>query len=122
MQFWVQYDVLHPTQPPCELFFKMFINGRHITSWGINPLMRASGTVKRAFYEPGERWHYTDGGRALKREGIESRYFHFVPGPETKSVAEDGGLIEVYAFRASARKKRAVLLDQYRSQERYRIA
>ncbi len=100
----------------------MFINGRHITSWGIDPALKPSGSVVRAFYEPSDRWHHNDAKAVLKRDGIEARYFHFVPGPEKPSVTEDGGLIEILAFRASAKKRRAMLLDQFRTQETYGIA
>jgi hypothetical protein len=98
------------------------MNGRVTISWGIDPVIKTSGSVMRALYEPGDRWHYQDNGVTLKRDGVETRYFHFVPGPEKTSVAEDGGLIEVQVFRAKGKKRRAARLDQYRSQEIYGIA
>ena len=72
--------------------------------------------------KPGDRWHYRDNGVTLKRDGIESRYFHFSPGPEAASVAEDGGLIEIQVFRAKGRRGRAAKLDEFRGQDKYGIA
>ncbi|KAF7558579.1 hypothetical protein G7046_g5581 [Stylonectria norvegica] len=116
-QFWVQYSLNRLPEPPCHLYFKLLMNGRSITSWGINPALQTSGTVTRALYEPCDRWHYKEDGIVLKREGIESRHFYFLPAAVGASVAEDGGLIEVQAFRARGRKRRAPVLLQHRSQE-----
>jgi len=46
----------------------------------------------------------------------------FLPGEENKSIAEDGGLIEVQAFRAQGRRARSARLEQFRYQENYSIA
>lgn len=97
------------------------MNGHLITSWGIHsdneisglPRRAISGTVVRALYEPGERWH--------EAVGIETRYFYFMPGLDKKSAAEDGGLIEVQVFRSKGRKRRAPKMTEFRNQERYGI-
>lgn len=98
------------------------MNGRHITSWGINPRVKNKGQVEKALYEPSDRWDHKDNGIVMKHNGIEARYFYFVVGQQETSVAEDGGLIEVQVFRAMGRKRRAAKLDQYRHQEQYGIA
>lgn len=98
------------------------MNGRHITSWGINPKVKDKGLVEKALYEPSDRWDHKEDGTTMKPEGIEARYFHFMGGEQEKSVAEDGGLIEVQVFRAKGRKRRAAKLDQYRHQDKYGIA
>lgn len=122
-QFWINYCVEREPDPPGHLyFFKLYMNGRHITSWGINPRKKSNGQVEKALYEPSERWDYEDDGTVMKQSGIEARYFHFVGGHPEKSVAEDGGLIELRVFRAKGRKRRAARLDQYRHQEKYGIA
>jgi hypothetical protein len=98
------------------------MNGRHITSWGINPKVKDKGRVEKALYEPSDRWNHEEEGTTMKPEGIEARYFHFIRDEHEKSVAEDGGLIEVMVFRARSRKRRAAKLNQYRHQDRYGIA
>ncbi|KAI0124344.1 hypothetical protein BJ170DRAFT_674239 [Xylariales sp. AK1849] len=123
-QFWLKYNVIRSPNPAAYLYFKMLMNGRLITSWGVltddekndPPQRQISGTVVRALYEPGERW------RNRGMVGIETRYFHFMPGLEKRSVAEDGGLIEVQVFRSKGRRRRAPNMAEFRHQERYGIA
>ncbi|KPM38099.1 hypothetical protein AK830_g8463 [Neonectria ditissima] len=121
-QFGVHYSVTRIPEPPCHLYFKIFLNGRNITSWGINPVVQASGSVTRALFEPDDRWHYKEDGVVHRREGIEARCLYFLPPSSSTSVADDGGLIEVQAFRSKGRKRRAPMLGQHRGQELYGIA
>lgn len=107
--------------PPSHLFFKLHMNGRHITSWGINPKIKTKGRVEKALYEPCSRWNQEENGLVFKQEGIEARYFYFVSDQQQTSVADDGGLIEVHVFRAKGRKRRAAKLDQYRQLDKYGI-
>lgn len=120
-QFCINYVVKEEPCPPCHLFFKLYMNGRHITSWGINPRIKTAGRAEKALYEPSQRWNQEENGVVFKQEGIEARYFHFVSSQPEQSVAEDGGVIEVQVFRAKGRKRRAAKLDQYRHQEKYGI-
>ncbi|KAL7959183.1 hypothetical protein V8C34DRAFT_313505 [Trichoderma compactum] len=119
-QFWVQYSIHRHPEPPCYLFFKLFMNGRNITSCGIKP-GTASGTITRALFEPSDRWHLKQDGMLLKRSGIESRSFCFCPGPDAIAAADDGGLIEVQVFRAKSRRRSTPQLTVHRDQERYGI-
>ncbi|KAM5356361.1 hypothetical protein ACJ41O_003007 [Fusarium nematophilum] len=121
-QFGVHYSLTRMPEPPCHVYFKIFMNGRNVTNCGTNPALQASGSITRALCEPSERWHYKENGMIHKREGIESRCFYFLPNSSKTSVAEDGGLIEVQAFRAQGRKRRAPILGKHRDQESYGIA
>ncbi|KAI0598121.1 hypothetical protein F4775DRAFT_556583 [Biscogniauxia sp. FL1348] len=121
-QFWLRYSVNQSPPPSRCIFFKMYMNGRHIVSWGVDTNNRTSGSVTRALYEPGDRWGDTAAGLQVGTVGIETRYFHFMLGLDKKSVAEDGGLIEVHIFRCRGRKRVAAKLDAYRNQEKYGIA
>ncbi|KAI1864911.1 uncharacterized protein JN550_008731 [Neoarthrinium moseri] len=129
-QFWLKYNVLRVPPSAAHLYFKMFTNGRLITSWGI-PTHSADGglcqqpvssTVVKALYEPGQRWYNQGTGSEGRAVGIETRYFHFMNGLDKRSVAEDGGLIEIQVFRSSGRKRRAPRLPEFRNQEQYGIA
>ncbi|KAH6603355.1 hypothetical protein Trco_008130 [Trichoderma cornu-damae] len=119
-QFWVQYSVHRAPEPPCYLFFKLFINGRNITSCGIKP-GTASGVITRALFEPSDKWHLKQNGKLLKISGIESRSFCFSPGPDAIAAADDGGLIEIQVFRAKSRRRSTPQLAPHRDQERYGI-
>ncbi|KAF4980826.1 hypothetical protein FZEAL_3256 [Fusarium zealandicum] len=121
-QFGVHYSVAQMPEPPCHLYFKIFMNGRNITNCGTNPAVHASGSITRALCEPSDRWHYKEHGMVHKRDGIEARGFYFLPISKKTSVADDGGLIEVQVFRAKGRKRRAPILPKHRNQEPYGIA
>ena len=97
------------------------MNGRHISSWGINANTRSTGIVVRALYKPDDKWRDAGASNSAGYPGIETRYFHFMPGLDKKSIAEDGGAIEVQVFRCKGRKRIALELDAYRNQERYGI-
>ncbi|KAJ4425238.1 hypothetical protein N0V82_000048 [Gnomoniopsis sp. IMI 355080] len=120
-QFWINYVVENEPSPPSHLFFKLHMNGRYITSWGINPKVKSQGRVEKALYEPCDRWDQEENGVVFKQEGIEARYFYFMSDQQQLSVADDGGLIEVHVFRAKGRKRRAAKLDQYRQLDKYGI-
>ncbi|KAI0415403.1 hypothetical protein F5X98DRAFT_388887 [Xylaria grammica] len=120
-QFWLRYLINQSPPPSRCIFFKMTMNGRHISSWGINTNKRSSGIVVRALYRPEDKQGDACGHKDAGFPGIETRYFHFMPGLDKKSVAEDGGIIEVQVFRCKGRKRIALELDAYRNQERYGI-
>ncbi|KAI0532964.1 hypothetical protein GGR58DRAFT_139982 [Xylaria digitata] len=121
-QFWLRYLINQSPPPSRCIFFKMTMNGRHISSWGTNTSTRTAGIVVRALYRPEDKWGDTCDHNDARYPGIETRYFHFMPGLDKKSIAEDGGIIEVQVFRCKGRKRIALELDTYRSQERYGIA
>ncbi|KAH8887358.1 hypothetical protein GQ53DRAFT_784319 [Thozetella sp. PMI_491] len=113
--FVINYEVIQMPQAPCKfLFFKLYMNSRQIASWGIDPKLQRVGCVAKSLWAPSNAY----GGQV----GIESRNFLFLPGQENKSVADDGGLIEVQVFRARDKSARAPRLDQFRHQDKYGIA
>jgi hypothetical protein len=121
-QFWLRYLINQSPPPSRCIFFKMAMNGRHIASWGINTNIRSTGSVVRALYQPADKWGCPFNQDETDCPGIETRYFHFTPGLEKRSIADDGGLIEVQVFRCKGRKRIATKLDAYRNQELYGIA
>lgn len=98
------------------------MNGRHVVSWGVDTTQRSKGSVARALYNPRMSRETNPDSEERPVTGIESRYFHFVPGQESKSAAKDGGLIEVRVFRCKERRRTAATLEHYRDQEQYGIA
>jgi hypothetical protein len=102
-------------------YFKLFMNGRHITSWGINARKSPSGNVMRALFDPSERWNYKDNGTVYKNNGTEARPFFFNREVDGCSAASDGGLIEVLVFRATGRRRRLASLEEFKNQEQYGI-
>ncbi|RYP47077.1 hypothetical protein DL768_006804 [Monosporascus sp. mg162] len=121
-QFWLRYAITQRPPPSKYIYFKIFMNGHQVSSWGINTTHNVRGSLSRALYKPGGRWKDKYGDIDTSQVGIEARYFNFMLGQDKKSVAEDGGTVEVHVYRANARRPIAPRLDEYRSQERYGIA
>ncbi|KAK4219213.1 hypothetical protein QBC37DRAFT_461735 [Rhypophila decipiens] len=96
------------------MFFKLYINGRGILSWGIEPVLGKTRQVVRSIWAPG--------GHLAYQAGLEERNFVFLPGQENKSAAEDGGLIEIQAFRAKGRSAKAPKVEEFRHPQAYGIA
>ncbi|KAK3986297.1 hypothetical protein QBC44DRAFT_384148 [Cladorrhinum sp. PSN332] len=114
-RFAVSYTVNTIPPAPCKfIFFRLYINSRPIAAWGVDLAARTRGKVVKSLWAPGAR--YND------QVGFEGRNFVFLPGEEKKSVAEEGGLIEVHAFRAKERRARSARLEEFRYQENYSIA
>ncbi|CAJ2507977.1 Uu.00g091630.m01.CDS01 [Anthostomella pinea] len=123
-QFYLRYQI-HQSPPPSRcIFFKMIMNGRPITSWGLDTKSATTGAVHKSLCEVGERWMESLGGDVdVGAAGLETRYFHFMLGIDKKSsVGEDGGLIEVQVFRSAGRKRTATKPEVWASQERHGIA
>lgn len=113
IRFWIQYSIVQVPTAPCQLYFKLFSNGRHVTSWGVDPARTTTGTVAKGLYEPDESQHYRDeDGDVLKPEGVESRLFYFADSLTNSSPAQDGGMLEVQIFRAKGRRRCAPRLQQ----------
>ncbi|KAK0635180.1 hypothetical protein B0T17DRAFT_33342 [Bombardia bombarda] len=111
--FAIKYSITSPMS--CKfIFFKLYVNGRPIAAWGIDPVIIPRGKVVKSLWAPCSRYN--------QQVGFEGRNLVFLPGQEKKSVAEDGGLIEVRAFRAKERKARVPRLDEFRNQTNYGIA
>ncbi|RYP62953.1 hypothetical protein DL770_009494 [Monosporascus sp. CRB-9-2] len=121
-QFWLRYAITQWPPPSKYIYFKIFMNGHQVSSWGINTTHNVTGSLSRALYKPGDRWKDKYGDIDTSQVGIEARYFNFMIGQDKKSAAEDGGTVEVHVYRANARRPVAPKLDEYRSQERYGIA
>ncbi|KAK4104770.1 hypothetical protein N658DRAFT_419220 [Parathielavia hyrcaniae] len=99
---------------PCKyIFFRLYINARPVAAWGIDPSARPKGRVVKSLWAP--RAQYQD------QIGFEGRNFVFLPDQPHKSVAEDGGHIEIQVFRAQERRARAPRVDEFRFQENYAV-
>ncbi|KAK3945137.1 hypothetical protein QBC46DRAFT_303903 [Diplogelasinospora grovesii] len=113
--FSVKYAITQLPPPPCKLFFfRLLMNGRDVASWGIDLEDQRRGKIAKTLWAPCSQY---DG-----RVGLEQRSFVFLAGQERKSVAEDGGLIQIQVFRARERYSRAPCLEEFRNHNNYGIA
>ncbi|CCD49559.1 hypothetical protein BofuT4_P099360.1 [Botrytis cinerea T4] len=118
-RFFIRYNVGGAAHEGPWFYFKLYMNGRHVTSWGTNTKNRPSGQVMRALFEPGIEWDYKEGKTTYKNPGTEYRPFFFSRENEACAAADDGGLIEIRVFRARGRKRRNPQLVQYKDQSVY---
>ncbi|KAI0377411.1 hypothetical protein F5Y04DRAFT_177208 [Hypomontagnella monticulosa] len=116
-QFRLRYFVNKSSVPSRFVFFKMFVNGYHAVSWGIDAESCPAGSVTRSLYEPGDGFKDENGDTVV---GMETRYFHFTHAIDKNPAGEDGGLIEVQVFRCRGRKRIAVVLDSYPNRQQGR--
>ncbi|ESZ93274.1 hypothetical protein SBOR_6312 [Sclerotinia borealis F-4128] len=120
-RFFVRYNIGDAADQCPWFYFKLYMNGRHITSWGTNSKTRPSGQVMRALFEPDATWDYKEGKTTYKNPGTEYRPFFFSQEKEDRGAADDGGLIEIKVFRARGRKRRNPRLEQYKDQTNYGV-
>ncbi len=73
----------------------------------------------KGLFEPSDYWNYENNGVMYKNMGLEQRSFFFGLDNETRSAANDGGLIEVMIFRARGRKRKMPSPLDFKSQEDY---
>lgn len=120
-RFFVRYNVGEAADQCKWFYFKLYMNGRHVTSWGTNTKKRPSGQVMRALFEPDATWDYQDGNTTYKNPGIEYRPLFFSQENEGRTAGNDGGLIEIKVFRARGRRRKLPKLEPYKDQTNYGI-
>jgi len=121
-RFWLRYSLVEAAAVNSPwYFFKMYMNGRHIISWGTNAKTKPNGQVMKALFDPSERWNYQNESVIYKNNGTEARNFFFNHEPANISAAIDGGLIEVRVFRAFGRSRRLAAPVEYKPQDGYGI-
>jgi hypothetical protein len=99
--------------PGCKyLQFKMFVNGRMMTTCGQDITARPQGLISQTVWLPF--------GQYEQQTGFEGRQFMFMSEDE-RSAAEDGGLIEIQVFRAEAANPLAPKVEEFRPLPNYGI-
>jgi hypothetical protein len=123
-RFWIRYNIEERATTNCQwYFFKLFMNGRQVTSWGTNARTNPSGQIMKGLFDPSELWNYDHNGTMYKNMGLEGRSFVFAfEDKENKpSAAMDGGLIEVKVYRARGRSRMMPTPLEFKSQDGYGI-
>ena len=121
-RFWLRYSIEEAAAVKSSFYyFKLFMNGRHITSWGTNTKTRPSGQIMKALFDPSDRWNYQHEGVIYKNNGTEARSFFFNNNVDPISAAGDGGLIEVRVYRAFGRRRKLPEPAEYKLQDEYGI-
>ncbi|KAL9603283.1 MAG: hypothetical protein Q9219_001306 [cf. Caloplaca sp. 3 TL-2023] len=98
-QFWLSYSVAAPHPPKALYYFKLFINGAPVVSWGCGEENGFKGKTMYGLYDSGERW--------MGEPGVEARVFNFTSESTTTHPLNDslGQAMEVRVYRARGRKR-----------------
>lgn len=116
-RFAVQYSIDPPHTDGTNVFLKLFMNGRHVTSWGIDPRTMPVGRAMLGLFEADKKLK----SKALILNPAETKPFYFNNQKGDVSAAENGGVIEVRVFRACGKRRRGAILDAFRGQDKYGI-
>ena len=108
-QFWISYQC--PLPPPAKpggdetrfYYFKLFVGGRCVLSWGVSEEESWQGKVVCGFWDAGTDF---EGKRVVEKRGL------FFPKDE-----EGMGGFEVRVFRAKARRREEVKHEAFREAE-----
>ncbi|MCJ1398195.1 hypothetical protein MMC11_001392 [Xylographa trunciseda] len=89
--FWLSYSISAPHPPKALYYFKLFLNGNHVASWGCGENEEFAGKTMFGLYRGAEG-------------GIERRAFNFAEqdGPGN---GPHGEMMEVKVYRAKGRRK-----------------
>lgn len=111
-----RFVVLYAIDPPhtdgTNVFLKLFMNGRHVTSWGIDPRTMPVGRAMLGLFEANKKLK----SKASILNPAETKPFYFNDQKRDVSAAENGGVIEVRVFRACGKRRRGAILDPFRDQ------
>ena len=109
-QFWICYSISPPYPPNILYYFKLFINGNHIVSWGCGKEDGYEGKTMFGLFSPGPS--------PFPHSEIERRALCFGPNHSNSSVFTWDNLndvLEVKVFRSKGRKKIAPKLEEFQN-------
>ena len=111
-QFWVCYDISPPNPLKLLYYFKLYINGRHIVSWGCGANNDFRGKTMFGVFES------TQIHNGIPQVLFERRVLSF--SPEAGSVQSNvldslNDVMEIKVFRSKGRKRIRPELEEYQS-------
>lgn len=111
-QFWLSYSISPPNPPELIYYFKLYINGRSIVSWGCGANDDFKGKTMFGLFDSTQR------RGTLRQSFFERRVLCFSPEAETgQSEIPDSlsDVMEVKVFRSKGRKRIEPELQEYQS-------
>lgn len=102
-QFWINYACPDPEGTETKFFyFKLFIKGRCLLSWGVGEEDQLSGRVTFAIFDGGSD---VVGKRILEKRSF---FFH-----NADASQRHGGNFELRVFRSKARKREPAKFEKF---------
>ncbi|KAL8899993.1 MAG: hypothetical protein Q9207_005911 [Kuettlingeria erythrocarpa] len=108
-QFWFSYSISAPHPPKALYYFKLFINGTCVVSWGCGEENEFKGKTMYGFYDAGERWK--------GQPEVDVRAFTFASDNSTQHPLNDtlGQAMEVRVYRSRGRKRIRPDLENFKA-------
>ncbi|KAL8854846.1 MAG: hypothetical protein Q9221_000352 [Calogaya cf. arnoldii] len=98
-QFWFSYSVSPPHPPRALYYFKLFINGASVVSWGCGESDGFKGRTMYGLYDSGYRW--------MGVPDVAARAFTFANDATTQQSMSNAHaqVMEIKVYRARGRKR-----------------
>ncbi|KAL8686077.1 MAG: hypothetical protein Q9218_007365 [Villophora microphyllina] len=108
-QFWLSYSVSAPHPPKALYFFKFFINGVCVVSWGCGEDNGFKGKTMYALFDSGELW--------MGEPTVDAMGFGFTSDATTQTSTSSmpGHAMEVRVYRARGRRRIKPELEDVRT-------
>ncbi|CAO1599843.1 hypothetical protein XANCAGTX0491_003554 [Xanthoria calcicola] len=106
-QFWFSYSISPPHPPKALYYFKLFINGASIVSWGCGEKDGFKGRTMYGLYDSGGRW--------MGMPDVAARAFTFVDDATTQRSMSNtlAQVMEIRVYRARGRKRIRPKLEDF---------
>ncbi|KAL8826378.1 MAG: hypothetical protein Q9191_003836 [Dirinaria sp. TL-2023a] len=107
-QFWITYSIAPPYPPKALYYFKLYLKGKCVVSWGCDEEHGYRGRTMFAFYDSGEE--------CMGEPAVERRVLCFnAPKKKENLLLDDrGDLMEIKIYRAKARQRIRPLMEELR--------
>ncbi|KAL8969305.1 MAG: hypothetical protein Q9183_002063 [Haloplaca sp. 2 TL-2023] len=108
-QFWFQYNISAPHPPRALYFFKLFINGTCIVSWGCGEENGFKGSTMYGLYDSGER--------CTGEPGVDMRGFGFARGAASQGPSDAmlERVMEIKVYRSRCRRRIQPELEEFKT-------
>lgn len=107
-QFWISYSIAPPYPPKALYYFKLYLKGKCVVSWGCDEGHGYRGRTMFALYESGEN--------CMGESSLERRIFCFNTPEKKESLVPDdrSSLMEIKIYRAKARQRIRPPVEDFR--------
>ncbi|KAL8727911.1 MAG: hypothetical protein Q9166_005737 [cf. Caloplaca sp. 2 TL-2023] len=106
-QFWFSYSISAPHPPKALYYFKLFINGASVVSWGCGERNGFKGSTMYGLFDSGDRW--------MGVPDVAARAFTFASDATTQQSMSNalGQVMEIRVYRSGGRKRVRPKLEEF---------
>ncbi len=105
-QFWIRYSIAPPYPPRALYYFKLFLKGTCVLSWGCSEEDGYEGRTMFGLYASGDCW--------MGETGVERRILCFGRGakPGENTAVDQDDMMEIKIYRAKGRMRIKARVDK----------